>query len=79
MATRWAAPAAGTVVIMAWVRLLEREAVRWAARGLDLVYPPRCPICLEEPLRGPDEAAAAEPALAADPGADVCARCVREL
>lgn len=34
---------------MALVRLLEREAIRWAARGIDLVYPPRCPICHEEP------------------------------
>lgn len=64
---------------MAWVRLLEREAVRWAARGLDLVYPPRCPICHEEPLRGSVEPTAADPDDGFDPGADVCDRCVGEL
>jgi ComF family protein len=65
---------------MAWVRVLTREAYRWAARGVDLVYPPRCPICRLEPPRttappagrveavwAPAGAAAADPA---DGGAD---------
>jgi ComF family protein len=66
---------------MEWVRWLRGEASRWAACGIDLVYPARCPICLCEPSagggvgnRGPQ----------AEPGvfswhAAVCARCELDL
>jgi|APCry1669189000_1035189.scaffolds.fasta_scaffold00557_3 ComF family protein len=73
---------------MAWVRVLKREAFRWAARGVDLVYPPRCPICREDQgaedtardtaARGPDDPPADEAALI-DWEAAVCPRCVRAL
>lgn len=31
-----------------WIRSLRREVGRWAAGGIDLVFPERCPICGEE-------------------------------
>jgi ComF family protein len=68
---------------MAWVRVLKREACRWAARGVDLVYPPRCPICRED---RPADAAGDEASDPADPQPDdggwaaaVCPRCERGL
>lgn len=36
----------------AWVQTLRQEFGRWAACGIDLIYPARCPICLREPRDG---------------------------
>lgn len=33
---------------MGWGRFLRCQAGRWAACGIDLIYPPRCPICQRE-------------------------------
>ena len=67
---------------MAWLarsRLdsLRRRAVAWAAAwarpGLDLLCPPRCGVCGEEPAAEPASAAGAAPVVG------VCAACVRGL
>ena len=31
-----------------WIRFLQSGATRLVGRGLDIVYPPRCPICRSE-------------------------------
>lgn len=65
----------------AWVQGLRREAGRWAACGIELVYPARCPICLCEP----GEASAFGPGTPAGERAtwlwhaDVCRDCERDL
>lgn len=66
---------------MEWVQWLRSEAGRWAACGIDLVYPTRCPICLCEPRDGSSAGNRwqktefrAFPLYAA-----VCAGCEREL
>jgi ComF family protein len=60
---------------MAWVEMLRREAGRWAGRGLDLLYPPRCALCgvdLADQDGGWDEAV--------DPGVlTACRACARPL
>lgn len=64
-----------------WVSTLRREIGRWAACGLDLVYPARCPICLCEPrdgLEGGWRGTAGGP-VAFSWQAAVCGRCERDL
>ena len=59
---------------MAWARFLPGDAAGWAATGLDLLFPPQCPICRREPAAGsPVDGAAASR------GGLPCAPCVREL
>jgi len=70
---------------MGWDRYLRGEVGRWAACGIDLVYPPRCPICQCEP-RDQDQDQVGE---ADRPGAwntrqtswaaAVCGACTRDL
>ncbi len=70
---------------MEWARMLQAQAGRWTARCLDLLYPPRCPICRRE-------ASATDLDTASDPespfrapsrgsswAATVCGMCTREL
>lgn len=71
---------------MEWVRVLHGRASLWAARGLDLMFPPRCPFCRRESdhrLAPPEHPAPEHPAEAAVGGAfwsaTVCAACDREL
>lgn len=71
----------GGGTVMGWGRFLSGQAGRWAACGIDLVYPPRCPICHGEPgghldRSGPAAALHPEPSPWA---ATVCGMCVREL
>ena len=74
---------------MEWARMLQAQASRWAGRGLDLLYPPRCPICRRE-TAATDQGAvgvAGSPSLASswasswasDWTATVCGMCTREL
>lgn len=49
---------------MEWARLLQAQASRWTAHGLDLLYPPRCPFCRREP-------SGAGPGVAAEPGSSL--------
>ena len=75
---------------MEWTRMLHAQASRWTARGLDLLYPPRCPICRRETSET-DLAVASESessSSAASRGlssrgffwaATVCDMCTREL
>ena len=66
---------------MEWGRFLRGEAGRWAACGIDLVYPPRCPICQSEPRSqpgGPGQAAERTPDVSPWAAA-VCGTCAREL
>jgi ComF family protein len=61
-------------VAMAWARFLPGDAAGWAATGLDLLFPPQCPICRREP------AGLAAGGRDAAPGVGpVCAACAREL
>ena len=62
---------------MKWAQSIRARARRWAVGGLDLLYPPHCPICRREPAAADS---AAPPAT--DPGsmaALVCQICSREL
>ena len=62
---------------MKWARLLRAQASRLAAGGLDLLYPPRCPICRREPSAGhPGTMPGSESASLA---ASVCEMCARDL
>jgi ComF family protein len=66
---------------MALTRLLYAQATGWVARGLDLLYPPRCPICRRDHA-AEQPAAAPEPGLSSEPQtwtATVCSECAREL
>jgi len=68
---------------MGWERFLGEQASRWVACGIDLVYPPRCPICQCEPhyqAQGGDvERPAARTARPGSWAAVVCTSCAREL
>jgi predicted amidophosphoribosyltransferase len=70
---------------MGWGRFLRRQAGRWVACGIDLVYPPRCPICQHEALDDAlDEAGGAGQAVEwnSDPSPwanAVCGACTRDL
>ena len=62
---------------MKWARVLRAQASRLAVGGLDLLYPPRCPICRREPSAGhPETMPGADSASVA---ASVCEMCAREL
>jgi ComF family protein len=66
---------------MEWARSLHAQASRWMARGLDLLYPPRCPICRRE-HSAEDLVAASEPGPSSSAQswtATVCGMCAREL
>jgi len=66
---------------MEWVRVLHGRASLWAARGLDLMFPPRCPFCrreLDHRLAPPEHPAEAVVG-GAFWSATVCAACDREL
>lgn len=58
---------------MPWLQKLRRQAASWAARGIDLVCPPRCAICGGEPP-AIDGAEDERP-----PGVFVCPACERNL
>lgn len=58
---------------MAWARFLQGEARSWAGRGVDLLFPPLCPICHREPAAHPDRSREA------DSGTGVCGPCGRGL
>ena len=62
---------------MEWARWLHAQTNRWTARGLDLLYPPRCPICRREPSAIGEGAVpeTGSPSWAAT----VCGMCAREL
>lgn len=66
-------------------RAIGRDARRWAACGLDLLYPPSCPVCRIEtarlPGRGGDRHGGARPAAGSGENSDagLCGRCWREL
>ena len=70
---------------MEWARMLQAQASRWTGRGLDLLYPPRCPICRRETAATDQGAvpAAGSPSLASSWASDwtatVCGMCTREL
>lgn len=64
---------------MGWVRLLQGEAGRWAACGIDLIYPPRCPICRREPSDRVDAGSRAAEPVTPSTAAAVCGTCEREL
>lgn len=57
--------------------MLHAQASRWTARGLDLLYPPRCPICRRE-TSATDLAMASETE-SSSWAAAVCGMCAREL
>jgi ComF family protein len=57
-------------------RLLRAQAGRWAVDGLDLLYPPRCPICRREATATHPGISPADPGFVAGP---VCQMCEREL
>ena len=71
---------------MEWARMLHAQASRWTARGLDLLYPPRCPICRRE-TSATDLDTASEPESSSRGlsshgfywAAAVCGMCTREL
>gem|GEM_PF-99376 len=68
---------------MGWDRFLGQQASRWVACGIDLVYPPRCPICQCEPQHqaqgGDADRSVARTARSASWAAPVCGSCAREL
>ena len=59
---------------MAWARFLQGDARAWAAKGVDLLFPPHCALCRREPLDSPggwrDQSLV---------GMQVCVACAHEL
>ena len=66
---------------MQWARWLHSQASRWTAHGLDLLYPPRCPICRRDTFAIDLEAAPEPEAACRSPSwaATICGMCAREL
>ncbi|MEI6256790.1 MAG: phosphoribosyltransferase family protein [Planctomycetota bacterium] len=61
-----------------WLGRLQSAAGRWAVRGIDLLYPPRCPVCGHEP--GIASQQLDESLGTASPwAAVVCSGCTQEL
>lgn len=61
---------------MGWGRFLSSDARGWAESGIDLLFPPQCPICRREPGELPDRCSAGRRDAAT---AGVCVSCAREL
>ena len=65
-----------------WIRFLQSGATRLVGRGLDIVYPPRCPICRSETGDAAASENGSEPLTAlgrATWAASVCWACAKEL
>jgi ComF family protein len=67
--------------VLAWSRRLAALGGRLFAGGVDLVFPPRCPICRSEPDSAQQERPAPGEPGSGTPGwlAAVCGRCERDL
>jgi ComF family protein len=61
---------------MGWGRFLPSDARGWAESGIDLLFPPQCPVCRREPGGYPDGFSAGRPHAAI---AGACLSCVRQL
>lgn len=67
--------------VSSWLRWLASRAGRLLGGGVDLLFPPRCPVCRREPESVPAESPAPDGPGAAPPTwvARVCDRCERDL
>ncbi|MCX7405396.1 MAG: phosphoribosyltransferase family protein [Planctomycetia bacterium] len=63
---------------MAWIDRLQREGARWAGRGIDLLFPPRCILCHEDIVAADPIASANNQAAEVCRGA-VCTACIRAV